>query len=231
VSDELYPYLLTLFAQRIGSAVGWPSGVYRENEIKDYLKISLTKHIQDCKIDDICNFDGLTEKLYKELAEAGAFSPHDEKFAGRYYAFRSGKISDYIKSTAAQTDVALASKRVGDRFFPDVFEGFRAQHTAGSLAPISQQVIAAQAWSELNVTDPTLVEIRSRAAGLVNAINQVDLDDRSRANALAHAKAVVDLLEAEDPPWREIVDLLNSPALCAILNAMAIIQLIFGSFS
>ncbi|WP_373491536.1 hypothetical protein [Parasphingorhabdus sp.] len=72
----------------------------------------------------------------------------------------------------------------------------------------------------------TIIE---KIVSLRSAIEQSDLDEITKKNALARANAIESLLEAPDPPWREIVELLNSRYLCAFLNVTAILQIIFGS--
>jgi hypothetical protein len=73
-----------------------------------------------------------------------------------------------------------------------------------------------------------LGEIRDKVKALRDSIEQSPLDQRAKANALRRVEAVQTLLEAPDPPWKVIVELLNSPLLTAFLNAAAIMTIIFG---
>ena len=95
---------------------------------------------------------------------------------------------------------------------------------------ISQGRLASVEWNGVSrrLGDAGLKEIREKAMALRASVEQSDLDPRQRANALKHVDAVVDLLDAPDPPWEIVVDLLNNRYFSAILNAMAILQLITG---
>ena len=90
--------------------------------------------------------------------------------------------------------------------------------SSGSWTGISERI----GGSEKQIIIEKIVSLRS-------AIEQSDLDPQTRKNALSRADAIECLLEAPDPPWREIVELLNSRYLCAFLNVTAILQIIFGT--
>ncbi len=74
-----------------------------------------------------------------------------------------------------------------------------------------------------------LLLVKEQVGALVLTIDQSECDDRTKKNAKKHADAIVALLEAPDPPWKLIVELLNSPVLTAFLNTAAVLALIFGS--
>jgi hypothetical protein len=74
-----------------------------------------------------------------------------------------------------------------------------------------------------------LLSVKNQIGALVLTIDQSECDDRTKRNAKKHAEAIVALLDAPDPPWKLIVELLNSPVLTAFLNTAAVLALIFGS--
>ena len=74
-----------------------------------------------------------------------------------------------------------------------------------------------------------LAVVQNQVSALLLTIDQSDCDDRTRKNARKHAEAIVALLEAPDPPWKVIVELLNNPIFSAFLNAASALNLIFGS--
>jgi len=116
-----------------------------------------------------------------------------------------------------------------------MFEAFGLRNPyaeAQPTEPVPPSTFAKVNWSK--VTDrlgPSgMREIKNRANALLAAVDQADMDERSRDNARKHVQAVVELLEAPDPPWKEIVQLLNNPVFCAILNVTSMLQLIAGVF-
>ena len=101
--------------------------------------------------------------------------------------------------------------------FPDVF-------------PLPQTFVESTDWTGLakRIDDRTLSIIKERVGDLKLSISQADMDDRTRKNAIARVDAVISLLEAPDPPFYNIVELLNNPIFVALLNISTILQLIFG---
>ena len=74
----------------------------------------------------------------------------------------------------------------------------------------------------------TVAQIRSGARVLVEIVEQSDLSATEKQNALACARAVEELVNAPDPPWKQIIDLLTSKPLTAFLNVAALLALILG---
>lgn len=230
MSDEIFPHLRVLFARTFPS-IGWPSGYHREDEAKSAVERKASELIETYGISDLVRPDSFSDFLYADMKAKAVVREHQERFAGKYVNFSDAQFRQYTTKIDGTDPLAGAANRIGKRFFPDVFQGYRAQ-LAGDLGkPIPSEVIRSQPWSTLEISKPTLAEIKERADGLIAAIEQADLDEKQRANALAHARAVLTLIDAPNPPWKVVVELLNNPVLSAILNALTIVQLIMGSFS
>jgi hypothetical protein len=86
-------------------------------------------------------------------------------------------------------------------------------------------------WTGISakIDKPRLEMIKSQANALLLTIEQSDCDQRTKGNAKKHVEAIIALMEAPDPPWENIVDLLNSKYLTAFLNVTAMLSLIFGT--
>jgi len=95
--------------------------------------------------------------------------------------------------------------------------------------PMEKRIESAN-WTGISqkISDANLSDIRSRAAALNEAIVQSDADESTKANARARVDGVVKLLEAPDPPWKEIVEILNSQHLNALLVVTNLLQLILS---
>nr|MBP6581271.1 hypothetical protein [Sphingorhabdus sp.] len=101
-----------------------------------------------------------------------------------------------------------------------------------SLAPseLPSSDIASVDWTGLStkMSVAQLSEIKEKIATLSDAVVQSDADHQTKLNAIKRIQAVQLLLEAPDVPWREVVELLNSPYMAAFLTAVNIIQFIIG---
>lgn len=238
--DSIYPYVEALFVDFVGN-IGWPAGFHRDFEIKSVIERVTKDHLEAFKVDDLVDYEHLADRLFAEWRDASVIQIETQPFAGDYYRISSAGFKNYRTKFLEASPIYSAKLRIGERFYPDVFDGYRKQVAREIDDPDAKEIslpvatanLEAVDWKqrEAALTPSHIEEIQERARGLISAINQAELDERTRENALAHATAVIDLLQAPDPPWREIVDLLNSPVLCAILNAVAIMQLILGPFS
>jgi len=73
-----------------------------------------------------------------------------------------------------------------------------------------------------------IAQIRTGVRVLVEVVEQSDLSAMEKENALASARAIELLVNAPDPPWKQVVDLLCSPPLTAFLNAASLLTIILG---
>ena len=112
----------------------------------------------------------------------------------------------------------------GDIFDPEIFDTGRSPEIP-SFASANWTGISAKLSAE------DKVKIGELSISLLAAVRQSDLEQRTKNTVLKHVEAVQTLLEAPEPPWKAIVDLLSHPALIAFLTAIQILQLIWGAAS
>jgi hypothetical protein len=94
------------------------------------------------------------------------------------------------------------------------------------------EIVDSALWTGLTerIGNERITQIRENVVALILTIEQAEMTDRARHNALRRARAVEYLLQAPDPPWRTILDLLTSTPLTAFLNAAAILTIIQSVF-
>ncbi|WP_095011019.1 hypothetical protein [Tsuneonella mangrovi] len=94
------------------------------------------------------------------------------------------------------------------------------------------ETVDSSQWTGLTqrIGNERIAKIRENTAALILTIEQAEMPDRDRQNALSRARALDDLVQAPDPPWRIILDILNSAPLTAFLNSAAIITIIHSVF-
>jgi hypothetical protein len=73
-----------------------------------------------------------------------------------------------------------------------------------------------------------IAQIRAGVRTLIDVVRQSDLPSVEMENALACANAISLLVEAPDPLWKQIVELLTSKPLTAFLNVGALLTMILG---
>ena len=73
-----------------------------------------------------------------------------------------------------------------------------------------------------------IVQIRHGARILVEVVEQANLNEADKSNALACARAVEELVNAPDPQWKQVIELLTSKPLTAFLNVASLLSIILG---
>ena len=93
-----------------------------------------------------------------------------------------------------------------------------------------QRTIDSTNWTGLGkeMSHSKAIVVRERAMQLLDAIIQSDADIQTRTDACKRVEAAIVLLEAPNVPWREVVSLLNHPAVTALLAGLSLIQFIIG---
>lgn len=192
-----------------------------------------SKVIEIFEISDLLNPAMLANLLFDDLLAKKVIRDRTEQFAGTYFRFHQAQMNSLATEFSRTDPVTAAASQIGPRYFPDVFDGYRAENgitndAAKQLVP--QSVIDAQNWTEVSakISPETRKDIRSRVDSLIETIRQSDLDERLVQNALKRAESVAELLDAPDPPWEVVVDLLNNRYLQAFLTALTIVQMIIG---
>ena len=232
---ELFPYIRTLVIDRLAGK-SFSQGFFRKSELVGAIQSHVDAALSVYQIEDLVDPDSASAEVFETLLKGKAISHKDQEFAGRYFRFNNLQLQSFRSSYLKNDPVAQAAQEIGDRFFQDVFDGFRTSQGpdyARQDKPLPASVIKQQDWSEISsrIDEKDIGEIKSKVSDLTRAIEQSDLDDRTKRNALARAESVLSLLDAPDPPWEVIVELLNNRYFTAILNTMAIFQLIMGGIS
>jgi thioredoxin 1 len=148
--------------------------------------------------------------------------------------------------TIAKADIDLnpqAARRYEVRGTPTMILFNRAQPVAAKIGSTAKEKV--REWLE-EFVDLTIVEsarwtgrvrpkspvqirtIRKQIVALRGAVEQSELPLREKHQAMAHLYAVERLVQAPEPPWRLIVELLNHPVLTAFLNTAAILAIILS---
>lgn len=85
-------------------------------------------------------------------------------------------------------------------------------------------------WTGLTerLTATAIAQIRTGARVLVEVVEQSDLSVDEKVNALACARAIEELVNAPQPQWKQVIELLTSKPLTAFLNAASLVAIILG---
>ncbi|MDE1466796.1 hypothetical protein [Aurantiacibacter sp. D1-12] len=218
--------------------LGLPTGFFRRSEIEAVIRDNFENYLAPYDLTGVVNLDALAEELFEKLLASDVLIEQTEKFAGTYFKVDDKKVQPFRSAALQESQAYKAKSRIGQRFYTDVFAGYRTQielpvsleSAKDDLNPLAGIQKSEVDWETVSksIDAEKHEDIRARISELIPAIQQSELSERQKKNAIAHAEAISKLVEAPDPPWEVIVDLLNNRYFSAILNAMAILQLILG---
>lgn len=232
MSEEIDPYIRALFYLS-ESPVEVPAEHLRREEVRPLFleKVSEVAHLHN--ISDLVDPLRVTDQILDELIKSGVIHVDVPRFAGEYLVYKNSRFQTHRSEFLQKDGIVITSVRIGPRFFPDVFDGYRTVHGmkfSGQDRPIPPSIIQQQNWTAVSarISSDTHSQIHQKVLELIEAIRQSDLEESLKKNALARAESVSKLLEAPNPPWEIVVDLLNNRYFTAFLNSMTIIQIIIG---
>jgi hypothetical protein len=106
---------------------GWPEGFRRRSDfidhIRDHVLPSLLNY--DPRLSEL-TLDSLAERLFDEVRDSGGIALASDRFAGEYFTAVPPHIAEFRKGQLSSNPIhALASNIGVDRFFSDVFAGYR----------------------------------------------------------------------------------------------------------
>ena len=196
-------------------------------DVLSKLKDNITGPLE--KVGALAVFDSsdIAESLFEEMVTRDVFQIKQIPYAQKMYKFKAHSYNDLRAATLTKNEIYADAQQIPG-YYRAVFEGFKRTRIGERSDPLTAVEIRDVNWGvvEKNFAGTDKKVIQTKIAELATAIQQSDLEDREKQNLIARTRAVQELLEAPDPSWREIVDLLNNRYLCAFLNTLAILQLI-----
>ena len=183
--------------------------------------------------DPIENTDVAATRFLKFLLDAGCFEKKMVPYSEPVFRFKPDRYNNYRNEYLKKSKIHVESSDF-PKYYNRVFEGYLSRREElgepdrGEV--ISRDQIAKIDWSSASnrLRGKETAQIKTRIGELATTIEQADLPERHRANLLARVHAVSQLLEAPDPAWKEVLEIMNNPYLTVFLNAYAIIQIITG---
>jgi hypothetical protein len=196
------------------------------NNPGDYLtldRVSLLLRDADIDIPEI----GLKNTL-AELCHPSWLEHDNNGFEFELHGFRIGTRGEIW--LAASTDYVEIFENALD---PSLKFPSGATHLSSATEPelaVRPPTAHSIDWTGLSkkVSIANLSDIKAKISALKASIDQSDADYQTKMNAFKRADAIQCLLEAPDVPWREIVELLQSPYFTAFLSALSLAQFIIG---
>lgn len=186
--------------------------------------------LRDTGGDEIRTSEEVGEQIANELRDRGVLEPKAIPYGATVYRFDQATYADLRGDILRNSQIYQDSREV-DGYFNAVFEGFKRVNTESKTGTYSRSELNAVDWKQVTSRFATsgTKEIEVKIVELATAIQNSDLTDRQKKNLIARTRAVQELLDAPEPAWRSIVELLNDKNLCAFLNCLALLQIILGS--
>jgi hypothetical protein len=200
-------------------------------EIRPQWKDTITKDLDDDYRSEMARHIGPLIKQRISLSGDGIswFEDFEENFTAT------------LESHGLNNPYQDRSLDVGDQF-PQAGTAIRVDSSAHAVTSSDPEILSNPEHTDLQakidstnwtglakrISPNDAVIIKEKSQELQRAIMQSQADIETKTDACKRVEAVLLLLEAPNVPWREVVHLLNHPAVTAMLVGLNLIQFIIG---
>jgi hypothetical protein len=195
---EIDPYLRTIFiSEQVDLAIS--SGFHRRAEILPVFSQNMAALAKAYGAPSVFDTDEVAAALFSELLEHKVITEDSQRFAGKYYSVSLKRYQDFRAKFFDSDEIHKVAKRIGARFYPDVFSGYQA-HLTG-LEPEQIGVPASDRIVLLSDNDPGLQHIKSQTSALSAMLTTSnDVGDLTPDEAVAAAAEISALGAMLDQP-------------------------------
>ncbi len=156
VEEYVYAYILILTED-----LGLPEIFSRREEIIQELHERISIIVDEIDYDFHCDILALAIKLFDGLDKNGSFETEHDEIVGTYYKYITSKFPGFRSGFFAGNRIVKTHRRVGDRYFREIFERF---------AEIEQE--------EISALDPTVAPVDGASTGDVVQAELIPASDR-----------------------------------------------------
>ena len=202
---ELNPYVRALYLSSFG-LISMPAELLRKEEVIPIIKDGFIDLSINFELGGLVDNDALSYEMFDVLMENEVIIEEDYEFAGKYYQFIPNRYSKFREKFLEADSIAKASQRVGKRYFPDVFKGYKDRAhgiVAEILVPASDRVVT------LGDNHPVVASLND-LAGQVRTSNSVqeELGDNGE-EVNAELEAAVALTKSDRVSLRALLAILS----------------------
>lgn len=241
--SKIYPYLKPLVYSKILASYPFPDAFGELETIEVCVLNQIEAVLTDFKIETEQEFHELAVDIVDELIDSSCIQKIEDEVAGRFYKVNKIKANQTAGNFRNSSEIEKTAKIVGNTFYKKALTNYFSEPNLEKenlkSAVMNGNEISESLMDEIDSTDWTgvsqridaarLEQIKSQTNALLQTIQQSDCDDRTKVNAEKRIRAIVELVEAPDPPWKVIAELLSSPILTAFLNTATLLSIILGS--
>ena len=203
--SDIIPYITTLFLKQ-NSQLAMPSGHLRKEEMKGSLIEQVRDVMRAWEIEDIASLTKVSDQIFDILLENRIFHMQEFDFAGMYCTYIPKRYPAFREKYMAENLISQASSLVGDRFFPDAFDGYRQQNgheTPQIDIPASDRIV------ELGDNHPLVENIKDLSIK-IDESNSIHEELGADADQIvAEVKAAVTLTKSDRVSLAALIALLS----------------------
>jgi hypothetical protein len=210
IDEEIAPYVRLVLIKALTNT-GWPEGFHRRDEFAAVLRSMTAPALE--KFDPQVSskiIDEALEQVLNEIIKEKALVATGDTFAGEYFQMRPPVLIRYRDAAWSNNSLSAVANAIGvDRFFSDVFAGFRARlndadpsemletvaisdRVEGMIIPASDRFVTLGHNQQSELEDKT-----SELIKVLEKENSVDGDTSVRAWMLGQLKAARELIRAQ----------------------------------
>ncbi|WP_375403872.1 hypothetical protein [uncultured Sphingomonas sp.] len=191
---EIYPYARTLLLQS-QAQLPLSQGYVRRDEILAALEIYARKALGKYEVEELIDIQSLSISVLQELVSGQAVFETEEDFAGTYYMYSPSHYTQFRDKALKADKVFARSQVIGDRFYPDVFDGYKRSQGIGNVFP--DLGFAPAANRVVSFSDNEISELDLKATEIIQAV--------SGQNQIAELPGLRELMIGQLQAGRELI--------------------------
>jgi len=137
--SEIFPYVRTLVLTKLGD-LKIPGARFKEEEMAVQVMERISPIIREADINDIVDEVVFSSELFDYMIAAEVIIEETERFAGSYYVYDLSRYAKFRDKFLSGDPIYAAAQRIGGRYYPDVFSGYRAHIQESTAAPPDEQI-------------------------------------------------------------------------------------------
>lgn len=126
-NTDITEYLYILILKNV-TGLKLPSNPVRREEMLAKLESLIVGVLTTYNANDITDMNVFTEFVFDRLVVNKVIADFNVQYAGQYFFYAGSGFAAYQSKTLQNSSINAIAELVGNRFWPDVFAGFRTAH-------------------------------------------------------------------------------------------------------
>jgi hypothetical protein len=145
---DINDYVRALFWNHLARDFAPPGGFVRSSHIVEAIRNALVANLTIYEATDVTDTQALAHEVFGLFASQNLLVERADPFAGKYYQVATNRLNKFRQQWVETDPVLRSAGEIGQKFFPDVFGGYRGVNPLNEVdqailnVPASDRIVA-----------------------------------------------------------------------------------------